>query len=147
MPKVTKARRTVWDDKDGPTMLRNPPVCDDSIFFKKPAAREISRKAKMLIQLYHTARCQEKNCTLPYCDEFKKLWTHLQNGCRKKECEVSHCCDAKRVLSHHHRCMRDRLLIKHEQCKVCKLVRDAKAEAIEKQKAKSVMSSFAGMSI
>ncbi len=78
-------------------------------------------KQERLVYLHHSARCNDKNCTVtPMCGELQRLWRHLPN-CRDPACTVPHCLSSRQVLNHYKDC---KYQVGKDYCQICQPLRN-----------------------
>ena len=83
---------------------------------------KIHHKQQRLLLLHHSANCtaEEGRCTVtPHCAEMKRLWRHMEEGCKDNNCRVPHCFSSRAILSHYRKC-------KDPACPVCGPVRQSR---------------------
>lgn len=95
-----------------------PPSLEGMPADKSNERSEIRNKKQRLLLLYHASKCPlETGCTVTrHCAEMKRLWHHMENGCRDKNCTVSHCLSSRYILHHFRNC-------KHIWCPPCRFIR------------------------
>ena len=83
-----------------------------------PPRDMIALQQERLMYLYHATRCSNSDCCAhaPYCENIKKLLTHIAECSVGEECKTPHCVSSRYVLTHYQDCM-------DETCRLCASVR------------------------